>query len=442
MTVTGPVWTGTAVGVAEGVGTAADPALEGCAVAGDSMAVSPPAEDAGVGEPDPQAARSTARTAAVAAHEIARLRLTDEEFTLATPGFGAWWPEYPPGLGSRPIGLIEAHQTVPGPARHKSGSPGYNSGVIEDPTEQSAGGPSACPFVAFEDDRDHRSSKADYRHRCFAAPEPEPRAFPHQERYCLSDEFARCPIFLDWARQEAAAVKVPSAATRPMDITDDVAAAVANDEPIAPAFLAARPSASAANLSLPRRTPEANAGLWSYDGEGKRTKSTPAPTPPSSLGAPAVAMARRGPSHPGWENPPRLESFPRLRSREEHRANQPMLLLAIGVAFVMVALLLFPIIMTARSGAAAVSGGTLPTGGATPTTNGGSPSQSAPPNANGFFPYKVRSGDQMWAIAKYFNIQLDDLLAANPQVKDSSKIAAGDILQIPPIGWHATPTPH
>ena len=48
----------------------------------------------------------------------------------------------------------------------------------------------------------------------------------------------------------------------------------------------------------------------------------------------------------------------------------------------------------------------------------------------------------MWAIAKYFNIQLDDLLAANPQVKDSSKIAAGDILQIPPIGWHATPTPH
>jgi LysM domain len=313
--------------------------------------------------------------------------------------------------------------------------------VIEDPTEQSADGPSACPFVAFEDDRDHRSSKADYRHRCFAAPEPEPRAFPHQERYCLSEDFARCPIFLDWARQEAAAVKVPSAANRPNDITDDVAAAVATDEPIAPAFLAARSSTPAANLSLPRRTPEANASLWSYDGEGKRTKTAPAPTPPSSLGAPAVAMARRGPSHPGWENPPRLESFPRLRSREEHRANQPLLLAAIGVAIVMAALILFPIIMTAKGGTAAAPSFSQGPTNAVQATPGGSPSASVAPNNNSFYPYKIKSGDQLWAIAKYFNIQLDDLLAANPWVKDPSSIAAGQVLSIPPIGWHATPSP-
>ncbi|HEX7490584.1 MAG TPA: hypothetical protein VF337_02645, partial [Candidatus Limnocylindrales bacterium] len=73
--------------------------------------------------------------------------------------------------------------------------------MIDDPMELSDGGPSACPFVAFEDDRDHRSSRADHRHRCFAAPEPEPRAFPHQETYCLTAGFAGCPIFLDWARQ-------------------------------------------------------------------------------------------------------------------------------------------------------------------------------------------------------------------------------------------------
>ena len=72
-------------------------------------------------------------------------------------------------------------------------------------------GHAACPFVAFEDDRDHRADHPDYGHRCFAAAEPEPRALPHQERFCLSAAFAQCPIFLDWARQEAAGVatKVP-----------------------------------------------------------------------------------------------------------------------------------------------------------------------------------------------------------------------------------------
>jgi len=72
-------------------------------------------------------------------------------------------------------------------------------------------GHAACPFVAFEDDRDHRADHPDYGHRCFAAAEPEPRALPHQERFCLSAAFAQCPIFLDWARQEAAAVEIQAA---------------------------------------------------------------------------------------------------------------------------------------------------------------------------------------------------------------------------------------
>jgi hypothetical protein len=65
-------------------------------------------------------------------------------------------------------------------------------------------GPVACPFVAFEDDRDERSTSPDHRHRCYAEATPAPRALAHQEAYCLASAFPVCPTFQDWARREAA----------------------------------------------------------------------------------------------------------------------------------------------------------------------------------------------------------------------------------------------
>jgi hypothetical protein len=65
-------------------------------------------------------------------------------------------------------------------------------------------GAPACPFVAFEDDRDERASSPDHRHRCYAEARPAPRALAHQEAYCLSSAFPVCPTFQDWARREAA----------------------------------------------------------------------------------------------------------------------------------------------------------------------------------------------------------------------------------------------
>jgi len=67
-----------------------------------------------------------------------------------------------------------------------------------------ADGASACPFVAFADDRDERASVPDHRHRCYAETRPAPRALAHQEAYCLSSAFPVCPTFQDWARREAA----------------------------------------------------------------------------------------------------------------------------------------------------------------------------------------------------------------------------------------------
>ena len=65
-------------------------------------------------------------------------------------------------------------------------------------------GAPACPFVAFDDDREGRSTSPDHRHRCFAESPPAPRALAHQEAYCLSSAFPVCPTFQDWARREAA----------------------------------------------------------------------------------------------------------------------------------------------------------------------------------------------------------------------------------------------
>jgi LysM repeat protein len=91
-------------------------------------------------------------------------------------------------------------------------------------------GSSACPFVAFEDDRDERADRPDHRHRCFAEAVPAPRALAHQEAYCLSSAFPVCPTFQEWARREAAhaqpgragaAVADEAGAEVPAAVTDD-----------------------------------------------------------------------------------------------------------------------------------------------------------------------------------------------------------------------------
>ena len=78
-------------------------------------------------------------------------------------------------------------------------------------------GAPACPFVAFEDDRDARATVPDHRHRCFAEARPAPRALAHQEAYCLSSAFPVCPTFQDWARREAAAARSVPMAAAPQD---------------------------------------------------------------------------------------------------------------------------------------------------------------------------------------------------------------------------------
>ena len=128
---------------------------------------------------------------------------------------------------------------------------------------QSDAGPGACPFVALELDRDRRSARPDYRHRCYAEQLPAPRTIAHQERFCLSPNFSGCPIFQDWAVRAAArpvplppghdggrratpdprapgvaaAAPIPSAASEP-DADPDWPDSMATSVPIVPAAAA------------------------------------------------------------------------------------------------------------------------------------------------------------------------------------------------------------
>ena len=98
---------------------------------------------------------------------------------------------------------------------------------------------------------------------------------------------------------------------------------------------------------MPPHSSDPGSGLWGFEGAPKRTvASASVPTAASSSadsGTTAYAMAWRGPTHPDWEKPPRLDNYPRLRAHEGRNNNQPLLLAALGVAVVMVALILIPL---------------------------------------------------------------------------------------------------
>ncbi|HEX7495637.1 MAG TPA: LysM peptidoglycan-binding domain-containing protein [Candidatus Limnocylindrales bacterium] len=226
-----------------------------------------------------------------------------------------------------------------------------------------------------------------------------------------------------------------------------MAAGAAEEDASTPPFLAGRSGLplGAGAAATAARSAEAGASLWSYDGETKRSSSPPAPVAPSSLGTPAVAMARRGPSHPGWENPPRLESFPRLRSRDDRRANQPLLFVVVGLSILMVALISLPIILSQKGPTAVGSPGSLPPASATDSSPNPSASQPATPVPSGACPgqiHRVVSGDSLAGIAGGSGLQIWEIIAANPSVAPRpDHLEIGWRICVPPAGFEPTPLP-
>jgi hypothetical protein len=420
-----------------------------------------------------------------------------------------------------------------------------------------ADGAPACPFVAFEDDRDERASVPDHRHRCYADARPAPRALAHQEAYCLSSAFPVCPTFQDWARREAArsrgeAPTAPSAsagmnraatgaaadaasdsaADASLGAAADAAAAgvagaaaagggerpsigrderfdeddddeagrapadglddreddlvrrnpprdwaapppwLASNEPAhrddsePPAFLgsrAAQPGQGLAGSAAdrlaggppPARHDESDSGVWSSDSRSAAaTGAGLAGGAGASAGAGSAAgrrpvdrehdapeedegrrVSRRprayaqhlgGPDGPDWERPRRYEAYPTIKTRVGLPA-VPRTLGLFGLVVVLaLALLLLPTILNL--------GGTGSPGGSAGASQAPRASSSlAPTEVPAATPivYTIKKGDTLLKVAKAHGITIEELLAANPAIKNPNKISEGQQITIP-----------
>jgi LysM repeat protein len=157
-------------------------------------------------------------------------------------------------------------------------------------------GAPACPFVAFEDDRDSRATNPDHRHRCYAEVRPAPRALAHQEAYCLSSAFPVCPTFQDWARREAAQAKAASSAS--------AAAAAASGA-------GAGSAGSSSAATPPSAGPGAGfGGARGYDDDDAEFDDW------SGRGSPGDALGRNPPRD--WSAPP-----PWMSSRDDGEDEEP-----------------------------------------------------------------------------------------------------------------------
>ena len=403
-----------------------------------------------------------------------------------------------------------------------------------------ADGASACPFVAFEDDRDERATVPDHRHRCYAEPQPAPRALAHQEAYCLSSAFPVCPIFQDWARREAARARADTARSEAAATAAAAGAAAAGA-----AAAAGMGGAAADSLAAPRTAadddPEAGAPSpessdrasdevihrnpprnwsapppWLASRDQPRDDADPPPFlgrraaepgqglagspadrlaggPPdreeedddrggwSSSGDPATpgaGAARRsrppidedepeiedeeprrpvrrpraydqhlgGTAGPDWERPRRQEAYPMIRSRVGLPNVSRIAGLAILVGLLAVGLFFLPGIL--GFGSPSDPGGAVRPSGSSVAV----PSVSiAPTRAPAPTPriYTIKKGDSLSKIAAANGITIEELMAANPTIKDPNRIAEGQEITLPApsepppdeIGQSAAPAP-
>jgi len=339
--------------------------------------------------------------------------------------------------------------------------------------------PPACPFVAFEDDRERRSTAPDHRHRCYAEPRPAPRALAHQERYCLTRDFPSCPTFQAWARREAAKESDPAAAKEvpagrtPVDpgawVTQPPAASTSRYAPPAArgdigqlaAFDDAEPESG--EQSPPAEPADDDAGhaeLAALVGGtaaaaaaaagGSAAAADEASDAPAFLagrpsgtrtGVSGPRPARAAPrqpvppsdgTNPPWERPRRQELYPSLRTRSGLPSVPPVALALTALIVAAVALFLLPSFLPGNSG-------TTPTGSAGASDTAAATS-IAPTLAVGPTPliYTVKSGDLLSTIAARYHLTLAALEAANPQITDPNKIKVGDKITIPVPGASAS----
>ncbi len=135
---------------------------------------------------------------------------------------------------------------------------------------------------------------------------------------------------------------------------------------------------------------------------------------------------------PAWERPQRYEAYPSLRTR----VGLPSFGGGISRLGVAVLALIFAAVALFFVGPMLLGIGNDGSGGAaaTPRATAAAATPSAAPTpvpAPTPQLYTVAKGDTMSKIARKFGVTVEELLAANPQIKNPNKIDIGDELTIP-----------
>ena len=354
---------------------------------------------------------------------------------------------------------------------------------------QSAGpietGPTACPFVALDNDRDARSQVPDERHRCYAENVPAPRTFAHQDRFCLSPDFAGCPVFAEWALRAAArptpgagasAGAAAAAAAVPADPAPELwverfdknihperdenwpdSMAAAPPAAAAPAAagsaetesqqMAAFASPAAPIIPEPVTTPGEDddrgfdpAPLPTFlSARSPRARGRPeSPAPNDNVAAVADANVRRSSS--GRRDDNGDGAFTRLLTMAA-----VVIILALGVATVLIVPGLLagdpgqtgrPSLVAGASrpptalASVVAADPSVPNVGPTVAPVSSPPEPAATPTPTPRS-YKVQPGDSLRRIARQFGVTVTDILAANPTIPDADHVEVGQRLLIP-----------
>jgi hypothetical protein len=265
-----------------------------------------------------------------------------------------------------------------------------------------------CPFIATGADSSKRSSQPSAAHSCFAKRPAEPIDLQRQGEICLTPTFTACPIFLAWASREAAQT-VDGPAPQPLPFGTPVASA--------PVDLAA------ASLGTDEIADE-------YDDAPEGSIWSAVPTP----GEPSYELS------PAEEERVRVVPLHKRRSMDDEAPRAALRLPRIpggtrGAAalLVLAAVVLFSLPTILKGVNGFIAGVTAtPTPSASPTSDV-NPSPTPTPTPEVVL-YRVKSGETLGQIATRFQVSIDVIMSANPEIdRKSLTIYVGQELIIPQV---------
>ena len=262
-----------------------------------------------------------------------------------------------------------------------------------------------CPFIAIATDSGKRLSGANAAHACFAQRPSQPIELDHQEQLCLTATFSSCPLFAAWAAREAA--QAISTATPPAVGSD----AWSTSQEVSVDALAAASRGE---------------GEQPFDSKDDDTIWSLAAAQQQQLSPQEEERVRVVPLH---QRRSLEDEVPRAMIRLPRRLSS---LRSFAAFILLLGVTLFATPSILKGIGALVSGlGSEPTPVASATaTPEASPTPEPTPEQ---VVYTIKSGDTLTEISQKFQVSIDVIIGANPEVTDPNNLRIGQRLIIPSV---------